>query len=152
MQTSIHTYTMMPTWTFVPLCSASLRCCSTALIWSKNTRPFLSFSEHSTNSYLLRHLKVLAIHLMTFLVFVYIRGYLQAMFRSYRYGQTKDVFIYRLLSSGSMEEKIYKKAVSDRTRIISCLEFARLYAPETMNGDWTEEGGAAEVANLATLS
>ena len=29
----------------------------------------------------------------------------------YRYGQEKNVFVYRLLSSGSMEEKIYKKQV-----------------------------------------
>ena len=38
----------------------------------------------------------------------------QAIFRSYRYGQTKSVFVYRLLASGSMEEKIYKKAVSHK--------------------------------------
>lgn len=36
---------------------------------------------------------------------------LQAMYRAYRYGQTKPVFVYRLLSAGSMEERIYKMQV-----------------------------------------
>merc|ERR1712232_424796 len=31
----------------------------------------------------------------------------QAMFRCYRYGQTKPVFVYRLLAEGTMEEKIF---------------------------------------------
>lgn len=36
---------------------------------------------------------------------------LQAMHRCYRMGQKKNVFIYRLLSLGTMEEKIYKKQI-----------------------------------------
>ena len=36
---------------------------------------------------------------------------LQAIYRSFRYGQKKDVFVYRLLSRGSMEEKIYRAQV-----------------------------------------
>ena len=36
---------------------------------------------------------------------------LQALHRSYRYGQTKNVYVYRLLVRGSMEEKIYKKQI-----------------------------------------
>ena len=36
---------------------------------------------------------------------------LQAMHRCYRMGQKKKVFIYRLLSMGTMEEKIYKKQI-----------------------------------------
>ena len=36
---------------------------------------------------------------------------LQAIYRSYRYGQKKEVFVYRLLSRGSLEEKIYRRAV-----------------------------------------
>jgi SNF2 family DNA or RNA helicase len=38
----------------------------------------------------------------------------------YRYGQEKNVFVYRLLSAGSMEEKIYKKQVTKRGEGISC--------------------------------
>lgn len=37
---------------------------------------------------------------------------LQALHRSYRYGQQKNVFVYRLLVKGSMEEKIYVKVTS----------------------------------------
>jgi hypothetical protein len=36
---------------------------------------------------------------------------LQAMYRAYRYGQRKPVFVYRLLSAGSMEERIYRLQV-----------------------------------------
>ena len=36
---------------------------------------------------------------------------LQSIYRSFRYGQKKDVFVYRLLSRGSMEEKIYRAQV-----------------------------------------
>ena len=36
---------------------------------------------------------------------------LQAIYRAYRYGQKKDVYVYRLLSRGSMEEKIYRSQV-----------------------------------------
>jgi hypothetical protein len=43
----------------------------------------------------------------------------QAIYRVYRYGQTKNVFVYRLLSSGSMEEKIYKKQVTKRGTIFN---------------------------------
>lgn len=41
---------------------------------------------------------------------------LQAIYRAYRVGQHRDVFIYRLVSSGTMEEKIYKKQVSKMAR------------------------------------
>lgn len=37
---------------------------------------------------------------------------LQAIFRCYRYGQTRDVFTYRLLTQGTMEEKVYSRAVN----------------------------------------
>jgi transcriptional regulator ATRX len=36
---------------------------------------------------------------------------LQAIFRTYRFGQEKNVFVYRLYASGSMEEKIHKNQV-----------------------------------------
>ena len=36
---------------------------------------------------------------------------LQAMDRAYRFGQTRDVFVYRLLGAGSIEELIYARQV-----------------------------------------
>lgn len=37
---------------------------------------------------------------------------LQAIFRAYRYGQSRNVFVYRLMASGTMEEKIYRRQVN----------------------------------------
>ena len=37
---------------------------------------------------------------------------LQAVYRCYRYGQTKETFCYRLLAEGSMEQKIYSRAAA----------------------------------------
>ena len=36
---------------------------------------------------------------------------LQAMDRAYRFGQTRDVHVYRLLGAGSIEEIIYARQV-----------------------------------------
>lgn len=35
----------------------------------------------------------------------------QSVDRAYRIGQTKDVLVYRLMTSGTIEEKIYKMQV-----------------------------------------
>lgn len=37
---------------------------------------------------------------------------LQAVFRAYRYGQNRPVHVYRLLSAGTMEEKIYWRQIT----------------------------------------
>ncbi|CAJ1976268.1 unnamed protein product [Sphenostylis stenocarpa] len=83
---------------------------------------------------------------------------LQAIYRSWRYGQTKPVFAYRLLAHGTMEEKIYKRQVTkeglaarvvDRQQVhrtISKEEMLHLFEfgdddnPETL-GDLGQENG-----------
>lgn len=35
----------------------------------------------------------------------------QAMFRCYRFGQTRPVFVYRLVSEGTIESKVFRKQV-----------------------------------------
>jgi len=39
---------------------------------------------------------------------------LQAIFRIYRFGQKKDVFVYRLVSHNTMEQKIYERQLTKR--------------------------------------
>ncbi|CAF2960444.1 unnamed protein product, partial [Rotaria sp. Silwood2] len=53
---------------------------------------------------------------------------LQAMFRSYRLGQTKPVFIYRLMVKGTMEEKLYKRQITKQAmfhRVVDAKQLAR---------------------------
>ncbi|CAF3872676.1 unnamed protein product [Adineta steineri] len=53
---------------------------------------------------------------------------LQALFRSYRLGQKKTTYVYRLLSKGSMEEKIYFRQVNKQAmaqRVVDAQQLAR---------------------------
>eukprot|EP00960_Hanusia_phi_P069695 767143-Hanusia_phi.AAC.6 len=47
---------------------------------------------------------------------------LQAIFRTYRYGQTRPVYVYRLVSWGTMEEKIYKRRINKQSRPASAVD------------------------------
>jgi hypothetical protein len=46
----------------------------------------------------------------------------QAIFRSYRYGQKKPVFIYRLLTQGTLEEKVYSRSVNKTSLFLRAVE------------------------------
>jgi transcriptional regulator ATRX len=58
------------------------------------------------------------------------------VFRCYRYGQTKSVFVYRLFTEGTMEEKIYSIA-ANKTTLASSVndgkDLLRLFTAEEMS-------------------
>ena len=53
---------------------------------------------------------------------------LQAMFRSYRFGQTKPVYVYRIIGKDTMEENIYKRQITKQAmsqRVIDAKQLDR---------------------------
>lgn len=71
---------------------------------------------------------------------------LQAIFRCYRYGQTRDVFAYRLLTQGTMEEKVYSRAMNKTSignRLIDGKKLHRCFEKDEIDSlakvdDWVE--------------
>ncbi|KAJ6877208.1 protein CHROMATIN REMODELING 20-like [Populus alba x Populus x berolinensis] len=60
---------------------------------------------------------------------------LQAIYRAWRYGQTKAVFAYRLMAHGTMEEKIYKRQVTKEglaARVVDRQQVYRTISREEM--------------------
>lgn len=60
---------------------------------------------------------------------------LQAIYRAWRYGQTKPVFAYRLMAHGTMEEKIYKRQVTKEglaARVVDRQQIHRTISKEEM--------------------
>ncbi|KAG6737428.1 hypothetical protein POTOM_058949 [Populus tomentosa] len=60
---------------------------------------------------------------------------LQAIYRAWRYGQTKPVFAYRLMAHGTMEEKIYKRQVTKEglaARVVDRQQVYRTMSREEM--------------------
>jgi DNA excision repair protein ERCC-6 len=59
----------------------------------------------------------------------------QALERAFRIGQTKDVSVYRLISVGTIEEKMYKKQIFKQflsNRILQDPTQKRLFKPQTL--------------------
>jgi hypothetical protein len=52
----------------------------------------------------------------------------QAVDRAYRIGQTRSVVVYRLITCGTIEEKIYRKQVS--TRVIFIVSLSPILPPD----------------------
>ncbi|KAL8517913.1 hypothetical protein ACS0TY_009283 [Phlomoides rotata] len=88
---------------------------------------------------------------------------LQAIYRAWRYGQTKPVFAYRLLAHATMEEKIYKRQVTKEglaARVVDKQQVHRTISKEEMldlfdfggdeNGDVVHESGQEEVMNTTS--
>lgn len=70
----------------------------------------------------------------------------QAVFRCYRYGQKRNVFAYRLLTQGTMEEKVYSRAVNKTSlgnRVIDGRKLHRCFEKDEIDSlsrvdDWVE--------------
>jgi len=89
----------------------------------------------------------------------------QAVFRAFRFGQTRPVFVYRLLAAGTMEEKIYHRQVNknalasrvldkeQKNRNFKAQELENLYSfepegiEEVESGDDDGSGAAAVTSN-----
>jgi SNF2 family DNA or RNA helicase len=69
---------------------------------------------------------------------------MQALYRCYRYGQTRNVFCYRFLTEGTIEQKVYSRAVNKSSLALSLVDgktFQRVFSSKetadlSNNDDW----------------
>ncbi|KPM05483.1 hypothetical protein QR98_0039470 [Sarcoptes scabiei] len=80
---------------------------------------------------------------------------LQAIFRVFRLGQTKPVFIYRLVAYGTMEWKIYERQVwktSIAKRVVDIKQIMRHYTKSELAELYTYEPDIEIVGNVSQRS
>lgn len=77
---------------------------------------------------------------------------LQAMDRAYRYGQTRNVSVYRLLGAGSIEELIYARQIYKQQQMaVGYTASIQTRYFEGVQGDKTKQGELFGLKNIFKL-
>jgi hypothetical protein len=74
----------------------------------------------------------------------------QAIFRTYRYGQKRTVYVYRLIASGTMEKKIYERQMVKQgmsLRVVDEHQVERLFNRNQTEELWRYDDDPSDPAN-----